>query len=126
MESYLCNIRAVALRRILTKFRVSDHTLEIERGRRENVLMEDRLCTLCKRNNKLVLEDEYHFMIHCPVYEELRSKYLPSIVNNENRDFELFINTMKTNDTEEQIRIAIYLWKSFKKREILIQEGNGL
>ena len=65
-------------------------------------------------------------MIHCPVYEDLRSKYLPSIVNNENRDFELFIDTMKTNDTEEQIRIAIYLWKSFKKREILIQEGNGL
>ena len=38
MESYLCNIRAVALRRILTKFQVSYHSLEIERGRRENYI----------------------------------------------------------------------------------------
>jgi hypothetical protein len=47
-------------RKILTKFRLSDHKLEIEIGRYKKVPREQRICKACK-----VLDDEKHFFLHC-------------------------------------------------------------
>ena len=54
---------------------MSSHRLEIEAGRwvRVNrVPVNERKCTLCS-----VMEDEYHFVIECQRYTELRKKYIP-------------------------------------------------
>jgi hypothetical protein len=45
-------------RKILTKFRISDHKLEIEIGRYKKVPREQRICKACK-----VLDDEKHFFL---------------------------------------------------------------
>ena len=49
--------------------------LEIERGRYFNIPREERKCKLCHVNS---VENEYHFLLVCPLYRELRKKYLKS------------------------------------------------
>ena len=68
----------IIFRIALTKLRCSVHKLHIETGRHRNINYEERLCILCDTNN---IEDEFHFVIVCPLYEELRQIYLPRIVN---------------------------------------------
>ena len=50
------------------------NSLEIERGRYVNKLECDRVCSLCN-----VVENEYHFVMICPIYQELRSEFLCKI-----------------------------------------------
>ena len=69
-ENYLDVIRNVPIRTQLTKFRLSDHNLEIEKGRHRGVGAELRFCPFCK--NKV--ENEAHFLIGCPTYEDLREE----------------------------------------------------
>ena len=50
-------------RKLLTKFRISAHKLEIEQGRYHGLPVKDRICKLCKAE----VEDEIHFFasVHC-------------------------------------------------------------
>lgn len=82
IEKYLLNESSFKNRQIITKFRVSDHPLEIEVGRYRNILRENRLCTVCND-----LEDEYHFFLNCNINTHLRKVMfqklqLNSIINN--------------------------------------------
>ncbi len=40
--------------------------LNIELGRFRNIKLEDRICSLCHPN---VIEDEFHFILQCPLFE---------------------------------------------------------
>jgi hypothetical protein len=42
--------------------RISDHVLEIERGRYNKINREQQICRQCHLN---VIEDEEHFFFHC-------------------------------------------------------------
>jgi hypothetical protein len=68
-ENYLSVIKCNKFRIALTKFRCSNHMLEIETGRHKNIKRCERLCKLCKMN---VVEDEYHFLLVCPVLRNIR------------------------------------------------------
>ena len=59
-----------ALCRLIT----SSHYLGIEKGRwtRPVIPTENRLCTVCNK-----LDDEYHFLLECSSYIELRTKFIP-------------------------------------------------
>jgi hypothetical protein len=59
-------------RTALTRFRTSSHNLFIETGRYENIPREQRLCKSC---NMKQIESEYHFLLVCPNYRDLRTKY---------------------------------------------------
>ena len=59
----------------MSKLLLSSHTLLIETGRwhrPHSIPREDRTCNICNK-----LEDEYHFIIECPLYTDLRRKYIP-------------------------------------------------
>ena len=58
-EKYLLNINNFNSRQLITKFRISDHNLEIELGRYKKVPRDQRLCKTCK-----VLDNEEHFFLH--------------------------------------------------------------
>ena len=70
-ENYLDNIPNFQLRRCITKFRCSDHRLEIETGRHRNVPAENRFCQTCVTKT----ETEEHFLRWCPKYMNLRQRY---------------------------------------------------
>ena len=63
-------------RKILSKFRISNHKLEIEIGRYKKVPREQRICKACK-----VLEDEKQFSLHCHINYNIRNSLIQEIEN---------------------------------------------
>ena len=73
-EKYLNTINEKKYRIALTKFRTSAHNLEIEKGRHLPVKI-SRCERICKQCNLKAVESEYHFLLVCPRYNDLRRKY---------------------------------------------------
>ena len=71
-EKYL-NIIPERLWRLIIKFRTSNHYLPVETGRWNNILFEDRLCTICDKND---IGDEFHYLFICKFFHNSRVKFL--------------------------------------------------
>ena len=69
-EDYLHQVTNIRHRTTMTKLRLSNHRLAIETGRYKRPYKKpnERMCPLCKRE----AEDEKHFLVSCPVYQEKR------------------------------------------------------
>ena len=52
----------------ISRFRLSNHTLMIEKGRHLKLHKDERKCYFCKDK----IENEEHFLIKCPFYSPLR------------------------------------------------------
>ena len=78
MEMYLSSITDFKIRRQLSRFRLSNHNLCIEKGRHSKPKMpvEKRLCVVCKTNQ---IEDEFHFLCVCKAYQDLRDEFFIKI-----------------------------------------------
>ncbi len=74
LEKYL-SVLPMSLRIPLCKFRTSNHKLPIEKGRYTNILRHQRVCNKCELNK---LGDEYHLLLECTWYNNLREKHIPS------------------------------------------------
>ena len=59
-------------RNTLAKFRLSSHCLAVETGGHRNIQRSARKCNFCTLDE---IEDEYHFALICPYYNELRRIY---------------------------------------------------
>ena len=73
-QQYLDILKVEKYRNSLCKIRVSAHRLEVETGRwtkPNKTPLDDRICLICG-----VLEDEFHFFIECPLYNDLRNIYI--------------------------------------------------
>ena len=79
MEDYILNL-PFNQRQIVAKLRLSDHNLEIERGRyyKPSLDKKDRRCPFCPSK----IEDEYHYIAECRFYEDERFK-LKSVLFNQ-------------------------------------------
>ena len=89
-ENYLSDIKNVKDRRILSKFRLSNHSLMIERGRFTKTPREERLCPFCVN----LVECEIHFILHCPMYQTLRVKFLKDVIG-KNLNYEHYTDVQK-------------------------------
>ena len=69
-EDYLHQVTNTQHRIALTKLRLSNHKLAIERGRHSRPFKKpaERICPICK----IEMEDEYHFLNIRPAYQEKR------------------------------------------------------
>jgi hypothetical protein len=113
-DLYLSVINTNKFRIALTKFRLSAHNLAIETGRHQGTPREERKCQKCTMN---VIENEFHFLLICPNYYNLRKQYLkpyfcrwPTI-----KKFELL---MTSRNPKEIINLSKYLYFAFQKREL--------
>ena len=69
---------------MITKWRLSSHSLRIEKGRYTSPLTprHERTCSVCP----LAIEDEQHVLFNCPLYSNIRVKFrdlllrLPTVV----------------------------------------------
>ena len=125
-EKYLSEVRNTEHRMAMSKLRLSGHTLEIERGRYNNTQAEERYCTYCKALGSTLVEDEKHFLLHCPMSKELREKCLPIEILNDNvlSDNEKFINIM-TNSVLIQ-STAKFVYEAFKNRDLCLEVLNTI
>ncbi len=71
LADYLVSVRNITDRHLLTKYRLSDHQLAIERGRHKKTWLpkEERICNKCRSGS---VETEEHFLLHCDNYTSLR------------------------------------------------------
>ena len=115
LESYLDNINERKFKTALTRFRLSSHHLEIERGRYPNISREERLCKFC---NLRSVEDEYHFLLVCPTYIDIRRKYFKPYICRW-PTINKFDKIMSTNNKNEIIRLSKYLYFANKLRNEL-------
>ena len=110
-EKYLKVVKNYFIGKQLAKLRTSNHDLIIEKGRYQGIEVTNRTCEQCDMQR---VEDEYHFLLECPKYDDLRREYLPRYyVNYPNRC--KYLNLISTeNDTELRtlsilsIRVLIY------------------
>ena len=94
MEPYLDNISDRKYKIALNRFRLSSHNLDIERRRYHSI---PRIEGKCKFSPLGFIENEYHFLLVCPKY----------------------------NDTGRQVLKPLYCsWATINKSDILIPSVN--
>ena len=110
-EKYLDAVSNVSMRKEFSKLRLSSHCLEIETGRYVNIDRNERHCKCC---NMRVVESEYHFMLCCPLYRELRQKYSISVSF---PTLHKFVNIMSCKNTKTIRNISKYIYYALLKRQ---------
>ena len=108
-ENYLDTVNDFKIRRKLTQFRLGVLDLEIERGRygRKPLLIEERLCKLCLDMKIQAVEDEIHFLLHCPYYTKQRERLFEKL----------------TLTTFIYLKILINLYGYYPKKTIIVCTG---
>jgi hypothetical protein len=78
VAEYLTTVTDPKLRKALTMYRFSNHSLAIERGRRRQTWLsrENRLCAHCPQMQG---EIEMHFLTSWQIYDHIRDTYFPQI-----------------------------------------------
>ena len=75
LEDYLKTIRNPAHIISMTKLRLGAHSLRIQTGKYENrgaqIPVDGRTCLVCNRG---YIEDERHFLMYCPGYDNIRNE----------------------------------------------------
>ncbi len=111
VETYLTLELPLHLRTLIAKFRCSNSNLMIEIGRHKNIPRSERLCTFCLSQGVLCIENEFHLLLCCPAYSELRHLYIqpyyhtmPTIAK--------FTQLMQTKERDTLFNIAIYFFKA--------------
>ena len=102
----------------MTQFRLSSHALEIERGRYNNTPSEKRFCTYCKDMiGREIVEDEEHFIFHCPISKELREKCTPNLVTQKShlRDEQKLVHILSNKYDIKTTAKYIYLAQEHRK-----------
>ena len=100
-------------RQLITKFRVSDHNLNIERGRytKPKTARELRLCPNCSE-----IETETHFIIECAKYSRERLELI-NIFNKNTNDNCIDIDTiMNLSNTTESYSLISFIKQSYLLR----------
>ena len=124
-EQYFDVIKNFDVRKCFTSFRISSHTLEIERGRYRKVDVTYRKCKICKSD---CVEDEFHFIFECQRYNCERKSFMEHIdvicsnfkyLSNKNKLVWLMVN-----ENEKVINtFAEYIYSSFQMRNKYLQSG---
>jgi len=119
-EPYLTSVKNVKDRISMTKFRLSNHELMIEKGRHQKLEINERKCYFCN-----CVEDEIHFLIVCPTYAPLRNDLLNTVqeklkdVSWANFDSKTMLKYLLGNIEIAPI-VAKYLCKTMELRNFLI------
>ena len=123
-EPFLALVKNHKLRNYISRFRLSNHQLMIEKGRyvRPKINREQRFCYNCRGE----IEDETHFVINCPVYNTERVKLFEICRKNSNRIINFdniptskqkLIFIMTSDDVDIIKGFANYLKQCFRKRD---------
>ena len=135
-EPYLKYVENRDKRILLTKFRIGICPLRIETGRYEiigtskGIIASERTCLVC---NGQEVEDEFHFLLECPVYNMRRVKMLNIFRDScrfSERELEemmynlnhLFISIMSSHNENVINGLADFIWDAFLIREKVLLE----
>ena len=99
----------------LSQLRLSSHALRIETGRYGNQRIDRHLRT-CQLCNSTDIEDEYHCIIICPLYDSIRKKFIKSYYFVRPSVFK-FTQLMQSGNKSEILNIAKFVFHAFSIRK---------
>lgn len=111
LQYYLVKPIPCIYKKQLSKIRMSSHNLSIESGRHRNILRNNRICEFCRSE----IEDEYHFVLICPRYQQLRVKYIKMYYWKKPSMYK-FIQLLCVNNVKELCNLGKFLHHAFKLR----------
>ena len=120
MEKYLTIIKNPNIRKVMSQFRVSNHKLQIERGRYENIPRDQRICKLCDSGE---IEDEFHFTFKCKKFDHLREnsnnilKTMFELNTTDESKRKLLQHTMSSEDPVAIALFCKFISDCFNERE---------
>lgn len=103
----------------LSKLRLSSHKLQIEIGRYSRNDRNQRVCLICNSGD---IEDEYHFIIVCPVYNQLRSLYIKRYYYSRPSVYK-FTEMMNSNKKIVIKNVAKFIYNAFNLRLSLLNNN---
>ena len=118
IERYLLNIPNTKHRQALTRLRISAHSLMIEKGRYQGLPREERHCTYCLTSGEKYIEDEFHLILICKLYSDLRNCLIKDLIRTNSH--ESFIYIMQQNNTDSLKRISKYVYECYALRELFL------
>ena len=103
----------------ITQLRSASHSLRIETGRhgQNRIDRPERICQVCDTGD---LEDEYHFVLVCAAYNELRVKYM-NIHFRRNPSVFKFLQLINSSDTTTINNLSYFIYNAFKIRTSRLQ-----
>ena len=124
-EPYLRAVSNVKDRISMSKFRLSNHKLMIEKGRHLNLAKFERKCPFCPN-----VEDETHFLLDCRTFRVLKENVLETFR-------EKLSEELDRNNDEVMLRyllgniqispiVSKYLRKTMELRDLLIEKPKQL
>ena len=122
-EKYLISLKNKKERNTLSRFRLSNHELLIEKGRhmRPKIERNNRKCFSCRND----IEDELHFITKCPLYinerEILFQARRDSSIHFDSytSDYQGFVFILSNEDPALLRNLSKFISTSFKKRKEL-------
>jgi hypothetical protein len=123
LEPYLIHVKKKAHRKSLCQLRTSTHPLRIEKGRHLGLKAADRICLHCSQGK---VEDEFHFLLECPLYHLERNIFMEKIGNKYPNISNLqpnmqFLWIMSTEDSFVCTETAEYVYVCFQMRQHNVQ-----
>ena len=112
VENYILYLKHYHHRKVLALFRCNALNIEVNQGRKANIPYSERLCSFC---NLHAIGDEFHLLLVCPFFTDLRTKYIPCYYWR-NPSYLLFSSLLNTDSTQLLSRIALFIISSMKRR----------
>ena len=114
-QTYLDILMIDKFRISFTKLRVSSHRLFVEAGRWEkpnSIPLNERLCRNCN-----ILEDEFHFVCECTLYNDLRHTYIPEYYRCR-PNMVKFIELLSCENNIILKNLSTFIFKAFQVRNL--------
>ena len=115
-ENYLNDVVVEKHKIALSRFRTAAHKLMVEEGRYRGIDKNLRICQFCNAN---IVEDEYHFLLVCPMYREQRIQLLPKYYCRwpSTTKFKMLLNETRVNVVKN---LAKFLYVATDKRTSIL------
>jgi len=92
----------------------------IEKGRHQNIDRQFRYCPIWLFNSDFQVEDEFHMLLVCTLYDELRTQcFLQNWLNCE-PNVELFYTVLSSDDKSSIFALAKFICKAFESRNTFV------
>ena len=119
--NYLTQVKHIENRVALSKMRLSNHDLMIEKGRHLKIDKTERFCPFCPNH----VESELHFLLQCKTFSPLRRILISEIYSiiplfNLNSDHDRFITLLNNENIANQV--GGYIHKALRCRRFLISK----
>ena len=104
--------------------RISANRLRINSGRfRERIPRIERRCQLCNQSVPVDLEDEFHFILKCQCFTDLRNIYISRFFRSHPSMFK-FLNLLNSTNKRALTNLCLYIKFATERRDALLLNIN--